>query len=58
MNEKVYQIEMIDKNGCIDYSVLVYENELQAYKDAKENVKTGDYKGFYIREIYIIKRGD
>ena len=38
--------------------VLVYESELQAYKDAKENVKTGDYKGFYIREIYIIKRGN
>lgn len=58
MNEKLYQIEMIDNNGCIDYSSIVYESELQAYKDAKENVICGGYKGFYIREIYIIKRGD
>lgn len=58
MNDKLYQIEMIDKNDCIDYSCLVYESELQAYKDAKENVETGGYKGFYIRELLIVKRGN
>lgn len=58
MNEKVYQIEMIDNNGVIDYSGVVFESEMQAYTQAKNAVLNGNYKGFYIREIYIIKRDD
>ena len=58
MNEKLYQIEMIDDNGCIEYSGVVFESETQAYTVAKNAVLTGNFKGFYIREIYIIKRGE
>lgn len=58
MNEKVYQIEMIDNNGAIEYSGVVFESETQAYTTAKNGVLTGNFKGFYIREIYIIKRGE
>ena len=58
MNEKLYQIEMIDNNGVIEYSGIVFESETQAYTTAKNTVLTGNFKGFYIREIYIIKRGD
>ena len=55
MNDKVYHIEMIDNNGDIDYSSVVFESEIQAYKQAKKMFSTGKYKGFYIREIYIVK---
>lgn len=55
MKDKLYQIEMIDNNGVIDYSGVVFESELQAYKQAKQACITGNYKGFYIHEIYIVK---
>lgn len=58
MNDKLYQIEMIDNNGVLDYSGVVFESEIQAYTQAKKACDTGNYRGFYIREIYIIKRGD
>lgn len=58
MNEKVYQIEMIDNNGVIEYSGVVFESETQAYTTAKNAVLTENFKGFYIREIYIVKRGN
>ena len=58
MNEKIYQVKLIYEDGTSDYSDYVFESETQAYLAAKNAVLSGVCKGFYIKDIYLIKRGD